>query len=267
MREPPRAYRDTYTYHTPRCPCHGYGGDPFAAQGGFSFNPMLRFNRKECVVARIQQAEEPAYPEGQARHAVPSPPPSPPPLMPLQPMAALQALEEGHPEMGPSSLLKLRNRAAASFARLPPGNEDEPARTLLWQPERWQRTCAVTLRVSAWMMHAMIDGMVLASAPSTSVLAATAVPITVCALQDVAAFTVAMARLGASSRRSLTAAVVALSCAFPIGALASHAVLERASSDTAVNVVRTVVAGVFTYIQTHARLCCVQPYAAMPIPM
>ena len=114
---------------------------------------MLRFSRKECVVARIQQAEEPACPEGQARHAVTSPPPSPPPLMPSQPVAALQALEEGHAETGPSSLLKLRKRAAASFERLP-GNDDEPARTLLWQPERWQRTCAVTLRVGAWMMHA-----------------------------------------------------------------------------------------------------------------
>jgi len=212
---------------------------------------MLRFNRKECVVAR-NQLVEPAFPEGQARHALPSPPPSPPPppVLPPQPVAALHALEEGHAERGPSSIRKLRTAAAASFERLP-ANDDEPARTLLWQPARWQRTCAVTLRVSAWMMHAMIDGMVLASAPSTSVLAATTVPITVCALQDVAAFTVAMARLGASSRRSLTAAVVALSCAFPIGALASHAVLERASSDTAVNVVRTVVAGVFTY----ATLC------------
>ena len=116
------------------------------------------------------------------------------------------------------------------------------------QPARWQRACALSLRVSAWMMHAMIDGMVLSSAPSTSVLAATAVPVTVCALQDVAAFTVAMARLGASSRRALTVAVVAISSAFPIGALASHAALERASSDTAINVVRTMVAGVFTYM-------------------
>ena len=70
------------------------------------------------------------------------------------------------------------------------------------QPARWQRACALSLRVSAWMMHAMIDGMVLSSAPSTSVLAATAVPVTVCALQDVAAFTVAMvsARVRARAR-------------------------------------------------------------------
>ena len=77
--------------------------------------------------------------------------------------------------------------------------------------------------------------------------------------------TLTKARLGASSRRALTTAVVAISSAFPIGALASHpnpnelshpnpnhnpkpgvlashAVLEHASSDTGLNVVRTMVA-------------------------
>ena len=93
------------------------------------------------------------------------------------------------------------------------------------------------------------------------VLLATVVPVTVCALQDVAAFTLTMARFGFVSRRSLTAAVVALSCAYPAGALLSHAVLESASSVTAVNVIRTLVAGVFTYMalfelappHTHSR--------------
>ena len=94
----------------------------------------------------------------------------------------------------------------------------------------------------------MIDGMVLASATSTYVLLATVVPVTVCALQDVAAFTFTMARLGASSRRTLTLAVLALSSSFPIGALVSHSVLQHASSTTAVNVIRSIVAGVFTYM-------------------
>ena len=70
-----------------------------------------------------------------------------------------------------------------------------------------------------------------------------------------------IARIGFDSRRDLTAAVVALSCAFPAGALASHAALLSASSETAVNVVRIVVAGVFAYMalfelappHTHSR--------------
>ena len=92
-------------------------------------------------------------------------------------------------------------------------------------------------------------------------MVATTVPVTVCALQDVAAFTLTMARVGFDSSRSLTAAVVMLSCAFPTGALISHAVFESASSDTVVNVIRAIVAGVFTYMalfelappHTHSR--------------
>merc|ERR1719487_837651 len=98
------------------------------------------------------------------------------------------------------------------------------------------------------MLHAMVDGMVLASSSSTYVLLATALPVTVCALQDSAAFTVTMARLGHDSPRALTAAVVALSCAFPLGALVSHAVLASATSQVAVLLTRTVVAGIFTYM-------------------
>ena len=60
---------------------------------------------------------------------------------------------------------------------------------------------------------------------------------------------------------SLTAAVVALSCAFPLGAFASHLVIASAGSEEGVNVVRTVVAGIFTYMavfelappHTHSR--------------
>ena len=79
--------------------------------------------------------------------------------------------------------------------------------------------------------------------------------------QDSAAFTVTMARLGHDSPRALTAAVVALSCAFPLGALVSHAVLASATSQVAVLVTRTVAAGIFTYMalfelappHTHSR--------------
>ena len=82
-----------------------------------------------------------------------------------------------------------------------------------------------------------------------------------CALQDVAAFTVTMAGLGFASQRSLVLSVIALSLAFPFGALVSYAVIESAASEAAVNVVRTMVAGVFTYMalfelappHTHSR--------------
>jgi len=204
------------------CPCHG--GDPFA-EGGFtiSFNPLEKqFKTKNCpkVVKRCPKVTSGA----------PSPPPSPPSGF------ALRGLEEGY-SLSPKAEL---------LAQADPGMLES---TPFGQGETGcQRACTVLVRVSAWMLHAMIDGMVLASAPSTYVLIATVPAITVCALQDVAAFTVTMARLGFDSPRSLTAAVVVISSAFPLGALASHAVLENASSEAAVNIVRTVVAGVFTYM-------------------
>lgn len=227
------------------CPCHG--GDPFANGGVISFNPMrsafsMVGGRQVCPNVRMVPT-------------VPSPPPSPPsPPSPLwQPTP--DELEEG--------CSRTRTRTSAEMQLL---KDELGAPAARCGQARCQRVCAVAIRVCAWMLHAMIDGMVLSSAPSTYVLIATAVPVTACALQDVAAFTVTMARLGASSRRSLTAAVVALSCAFPFGALISHIVLESASSDTAVNVVRAVVAGVFTYMalfelappHTHSRAanCC-----------
>ena len=42
-------------------------------------------------------------------------------------------------------------------------------------------------------------------------------------------------------------------CAFPMGALLSHQLFEHSSSQAAVNVVRTVVAGVFTCIALSSR--------------
>lgn len=208
------------------CPCHG--GDPFAKGFGFNFNPLK--TTRECPIIK-------AHPQ-----SFPSPPASPP-----WPTAA--GCSEGDVEEG---------YAYTKKRRLQQHEEGEPARC---NGAHCQRRGALAVRVCAWMLHAMIDGMVLSSAPSTAVLVATTMPISACALQDVAAFTFAMARLGTRSSRSLTLAVVAISCAFPIGALASHAVLERASSIVAVNVVRTVVAGIFVYMalfeltppHTHSR--------------
>ena len=209
------------------CPCHG--GDPFANVNVISFNPMRR------AFSMVGGRQVAVCPNVRMVPTVPSPPPSPP----WEPTA--EALEEGHS--------RSRTRTSAKMQLLKQQDDEASApATARCEQVRCQRACAVAVRVCAWMLHAMIDGMVLASAPSTYVLVATAVPVTACALQDVAAFTVTMARLGSGSRRSLTAAVVALSCAFPLGALVSHVVLESASSDTAVNVVRAVVAGVFTYM-------------------
>ena len=251
------------------CPCHG--GDPFAKGGNnvISFNPMadvMRWRSQGMVscpagrpMATMKKEREPSpstsspsdssrdSPSSTSPPRALSPPPSPPAIEPDN------AIEEGYATRKTKRGELLKQSADGEAPMAPP---------LLLSSSGCSRLSSVAIRVTAWMLHAMVDGMVLASATSTYVLIATAVPVTICALQDVAAFTVTMARLGYDSRRSLQAAVIALSCAFPLGALVSHAVFESATSETAVNVVRTLVAGVFTYMalfelappHTHSRL-------------
>lgn len=208
------------------CPCHG--GDPFA-KGGFtiSFNPMqTAWKSKGCL--KVSKGE----------HGAPSPPPSPPPSQ-IYDNKRL-AIKSSALQTNDQQLL-----AEADSPSMPTLNVVQIEATGSWS---CQRTCAIGVRVCAWMLHAMVDGMVLDLAPSTYVLLATIVPVTICALQDVAAFTLTMSRLGFRSRRSLNICVVALSCAFPMGALMSHATLQSASSEIVVGRIRTVVAGLFTYM-------------------
>ena len=203
------------------CPCHG-PTDPFGKGTGFSFGltPIPRV----CPLSKSMASPPPS---------LPSPPPSPP--------VASDDLESSSLRADTKLLLQQRSCSQVSDPKPPPAPSISARRIPI--------TCAVAIRVCAWMLHAMIDGMVLASAPSTLVLIATTAPISVCAIQDVTAFTITIARVGLGSQRCLTAGVVALSCAFPIGALASHAVLlGAATSSTAINVARTIVAGVFSYM-------------------
>jgi len=218
------------------CPCHG--GDPFAkGVNVISFNKTSLQNWRAGGCPVVAQRES----------VLASPPPSPPP--PAEAETAEPAPEEAADlEQGHAYPKRKRERLRQSDATQPTPAPSSQASTPPLGPSSCQRASAVSVRVGAWMLHAMVDGMVLASAPSTTVLLATALPVTLCALQDVAAFTVTMARLGFDSPRVLTAAVVALSCAFPLGALLSHAALSSAASESAVNVVRTVVAGVFVYM-------------------
>jgi len=242
------------------CPCHG--GDPFAG-GGTGFRFMSLSRATACPVAG----------------APPLPPPRPlPPTQPPQ-KGVMDAGRRTPTDQGDSDSSGRSDSASADTKELAvavevddevgrtsstleaQGSWDAPGGAAVPGQAGWQRTFAVAVRVCAWMLHAMVDGMVLASAPSNYVLLATALPVTVCALQDSAAFTVTMARLGHDSPRSLTLAVAALSCAFPLGAMLSRAVLESASSQVAVLITRTIVAGIFTYMalfelappHTHSR--------------
>ena len=123
---------------------------------------------------------------------------------------------------------------------------------------RW----SIALRMGAWMLHAAIDGMVLSSASSVYVLLATAVPVSLCAIQDVAAFSISLASRGCSNS-GLLVGVVAFALAFPVGAIGSY--LSTAGSQRFLLVLRVVVAGVFVYMATfelappHTHRCALAP--------
>jgi zinc transporter ZupT len=82
----------------------------------------------------------------------------------------------------------------------------------------------IIFRLAAWLVHAMIDGMVLVSTPSPQLLLPTAFAVLVCALQDALAFCVLLARGSRLSRTSQCLALTLFSIAFPAGAIIAAAV-------------------------------------------
>ena len=115
------------------------------------------------------------------------------------------------------------------------------------QPSRVSRLLAVALRMMAWMLHAMIDGMLLAGAASLPVLLITALPVSICAIQDVAAFTVSMTKSGCS-KRQLVLGLGLFSLSFPLGGIGAYLLFAESGSDVFVHVIRCIVAGIFVYM-------------------
>ncbi|KAL1498644.1 hypothetical protein AB1Y20_013957 [Prymnesium parvum] len=182
------------------------------------------------------------------------PPPPPPPPPPCE------ALECGCTECGeswPPPGFSRRRRAFRTTAQLLAADEARSggeaagkAAEARGAPRRtWRRAARLTLalRMCAWMLHAMIDGMLLSGATSVPALVFTVLPVGICAAQDVSAFTLSMARAGCTRPVLLTAnALFAIS--FPLGAIASYLTMEKAGSHVVLLVIRCVVAGIFVYM-------------------
>lgn len=106
---------------------------------------------------------------------------------------------------------------------------------------------ALALKMGAWMLHAMIDGMLLSSASSLPALLVTALPVSICAIQDVAAFTLSMGKCGCS-KRQLLAGVVLFSLSFPLGAIGTSVASVGMHAHIAVHVMRCAVSAIFVYM-------------------
>jgi zinc transporter ZupT len=104
------------------------------------------------------------------------------------------------------------------------------------------------LRLSAWMMHAMLDGVLIGSADQLAVIIPLSFAILVCAMQDVAGLYIYFSSRGASTRFVATA-IVLFAVAFPIGAGISLIVFREKNENALVlDVLRCVMAGLFVYM-------------------
>lgn len=77
--------------------------------------------------------------------------------------------------------------------------------------------CRLLLRLWAWMMHAMLDGVLIGSAEQLAVIIPLSFAILVCAMQDVAGLYIYFNARGATTR-FVAIAIVLFAVAFPIGA-------------------------------------------------
>ena len=80
-----------------------------------------------------------------------------------------------------------------------------------------RRVCRLLLRLWAWMMHAMLDGVLIGSADQLAVIIPLSFAILVCAMQDVAGLYIYFSSRGATTRFVATA-IVLFAVSFPIGA-------------------------------------------------
>ena len=127
-------------------------------------------------------------------------------------------------------------------------------------PSSTSRTASIAfLRQLAWLLHAAIDGMVLAAIPSYRLLAAGAFAVLVCALQDAVAFSIVLAR-ARTSRHGALLALGLFGCAFPLGAGLASSLLSALRGSEAIAVTRVMMSAMFLYMaselapsHTHSR--------------
>ena len=119
-------------------------------------------------------------------------------------------------------------------------------------------------RLLAWLLHATIDGMVLASISSLHTFAAAAFAVLVCAMQDALAFAVVLERLQLRRHACAMPALVLFALSFPLGAglaTASAHSLGDGDGHQALALLRVATASIFCYMaiellpaHTHRRL-------------
>ena len=169
-------------------------------------------------------------------------------------------------QRGSAAFLKLDREAMceccdeAGGARVNDGSEAVAEESVTAPPpSTWRTLMATSLRQLAWLLHATIDGMVLAAIPRWGLLPTGTLAVLVCALQDVVAYCIVLARARTSRRRTLLALVL-FGLAFPLGTTLASTLLSSLRDSEAVAIVRALSAAMFLHMaselapsHTHSR--------------
>ena len=143
--------------------------------------------------------------------------------------------------------------AAASAAAAATAAADSAGQRIL-------RACGLALSLFAWVLHAVMDGMLLGAVTRRALLVPLAVAVAVCALMDVPALVIYLSQRGVA-RRGTLATLAAFNLGFPAGTAVALGVFAGGRSRQLLNALRCVVGALFIYIalfemappHTHSR--------------
>ena len=123
-------------------------------------------------------------------------------------------------------------------------NGKKPASEL----DRWFEWWGLVLRLGAWVLHALLDGVLLGTTDTLSVLVPLAFAILICGIQDTAGLYIFFTARSCSPR-FVAVAVASFGCAFPLGAAVGLVAFHDMHTRTSLlSVLRCVMAGLFVYM-------------------
>jgi len=113
-----------------------------------------------------------------------------------------------------------------------------------------QRRCVALgsiIRLLAWIVHGLLDGSLIGGATSLQTLISLSFAIGVCAIQDVAAFSIFLTERKCTPKE-IGSMVLAFSLTFPAGTIVSLAAADALNGSAAWDSIRCAIAGLFVYM-------------------
>jgi len=113
--------------------------------------------------------------------------------------------------------------------------------------EQWAAALGMGFRLAAWTLHAALDGVLLATCKSITVLVPFTCAVAICSLSDVAGLYVYF-RARKCTDSFMVLALGSFCCAFPLGTAITLVAMHSGGSGLALDPMRCVMAGLFVYM-------------------